>query len=268
MGIYPQPNAWQCGPFALKHALLALGIVAHEDELAALARATVHGADEDDLARAARRLGCHLETERWRAADPARQALVGWLTRRRPVLLCIEQWNHWVTVVGVDDDAFIVLDTRFAGVFLLLPWSDLERLWRYQPRGRRRAPLYDLHPLLPRGEVRAWARFSRSRAAYLRRPENRDLARGWADYVAPLLDVSCPPATQAQLSTPFVELLGRHRPALLDGSGAHADADRARRRLLHVGFVADTYALEVAPDLEPQAVATVARLVQAVDEAA
>ena len=24
-GFYPQPNEWTCGPFALKHALLALG---------------------------------------------------------------------------------------------------------------------------------------------------------------------------------------------------------------------------------------------------
>lgn len=265
MGIYPQPNAWQCGPFALKHALLSLGIVAHEDELATLARAGVHGADEADLARAARRFGCRLETERWRAAEPARDALIGWLRRRRPVLLCTEQWNHWVTVVGVDDDAFVVLDTRFAGVFLLLPWPELEPLWRYRPRGRGRAPLYDLHPLLPPGEGRAWARFSRARAAYLRRPENRDLARQWADYVAPLLDVSCPPGPQAQLSTPLVDLLGRHRLALL---ATLASADRARRRFLHVRFVAETYALEIAPDIEPRAVATVARLVQAVDEAA
>jgi len=28
MGFSPQPNRWQCGPFALKHALVMLGILA------------------------------------------------------------------------------------------------------------------------------------------------------------------------------------------------------------------------------------------------
>ena len=37
MGIYPQPNIWQCGPFALKHALVTLGVLKDEREISKLA---------------------------------------------------------------------------------------------------------------------------------------------------------------------------------------------------------------------------------------
>jgi hypothetical protein len=54
-GFYPQPNEWTCGPFALKHALLALGRMVDADDIAATAR--THwgsGTNEIQLARAAR----------------------------------------------------------------------------------------------------------------------------------------------------------------------------------------------------------------------
>ena len=50
MGIYPQPNLWQCGPFALKHALVALGILRDEKDISRLAGTHWwHGTDEIQL---------------------------------------------------------------------------------------------------------------------------------------------------------------------------------------------------------------------------
>jgi len=56
-----------------------------------------------------------------RRYDPevARQALVRFLARGLPNLLCIEQWNHWVTAVGADGDRFVVLDSRDTDVVRL-----------------------------------------------------------------------------------------------------------------------------------------------------
>ena len=54
-GFYPQPNEWTCGPFALKHALLALGRMVDVTQIASTAR--THwwsGTNEIQLARAAR----------------------------------------------------------------------------------------------------------------------------------------------------------------------------------------------------------------------
>ena len=60
-GFYPQPNEWTCGPFALKHALLALGRMVDVTLIASTAR--THwwsGTNEIQLARAARAFECDL----------------------------------------------------------------------------------------------------------------------------------------------------------------------------------------------------------------
>jgi hypothetical protein len=262
MGIYPQPNAWQCGPFALKHALLTLGIVEHERKLTRLSGANEYGADETELARAAQHCGCDLLTVRCRVPGQAREELLRWLARQVPVLLCIEQWNHWVTVAGFDEGAFVLLDSRELGVFRLVPWETLEAVWGY--RTRRGTALYDLHPVVPARGARAWARFSRARAEYLRRSRNRDLAHGWAAYLAPLLDIAPVRLPQAELTVPLIEVLSREQDALLataQGAEGGGPPDRARRRMGHVRFVADTYALEVSPDLEEAAVGILQNLI-------
>jgi hypothetical protein len=157
MGFYDQPNSWQCGPFALKHGLLAYGIFAHEDAIADAAGSTeAHGTDEHQLCRVALEHGCVMQVERFRSAFTARRALTRLLTDHTPVLLCIDQWDHWVTAVGADDTHLVVLDSHYDTVVRLEPWEPylrrigyLHRPWRWGPR----LAWYDLHPLLARGET-------------------------------------------------------------------------------------------------------------------
>ena len=49
-GFYPQPNEWTCGPFALKHALLALGRMVDVGLYVASHRCGGVAADDDDSA--------------------------------------------------------------------------------------------------------------------------------------------------------------------------------------------------------------------------
>ena len=59
MGLYPQPNQWQCGPFALKHALIPLGIFAEERTITRLSGSHWwNGTDEIQLGKAAKYFGC------------------------------------------------------------------------------------------------------------------------------------------------------------------------------------------------------------------
>jgi hypothetical protein len=254
MGIYPQPNAWQCGPFALKHGLLALGVVAHERALTRASGATQTGADERALARAAGRWGCALPTVRRRSAARARASLVERLEARQPVLVCVEQWSHWATVVARDGDAFVVLDSREAGVFRVMTWGQLGPALAYHTRGGR---LYDLHPLVPRRRPLAWGRFSARRAAYLQRASNRDLAYAWGGYLGSLLAVSRPASAQTELTVPLAGVIRREARAFgREWPAPSPELRRAvRRRLTHAGFVAETYDLQVAPDGESLALA-------------
>jgi hypothetical protein len=157
MGIYDQPNSWQCGPFALKHGLLAHGVFVHEEDITKVAGTTeTDGTDDRQLARAAQAFGGVLECRRFRTAIGARRALARLLAAQVPVLLCVDQWDHWVTAVGADAEHVAVLDSHYDTVVRLEPWGPLVRRIRYRdPHGSwvHRLPVYDLHVLAVRGET-------------------------------------------------------------------------------------------------------------------
>jgi hypothetical protein len=265
MGFSPQPTDWQCGPYALQYALLALAIPCDAAALTRASGATEQGADERDLDRAARRYGCVLSGERWAAADDARTALRAHLSRRTPVLLCVDQWNHWIVAVGADGDAVIVFDSRQADVVQIVDWNGL--LARVVYRAAFGATLYDLHPLVPRRVPTARAEFSRARAEFLRRPSSRALRCSWEHYVRALVPLARPPGPQAEWTVLLGNVVREYTPRVLADSTA-AERGPLRAHLRHAAFVADTYALEVGPDQTALALAAVRGLANALLRAA
>jgi hypothetical protein len=151
--IYAQPNSWQCGPFALKHALLMYGCVAHEDELARLAGSTESvGTDELGLERALRPFGGTLKIVRRRTRRGARAHLERWLARGVPVLLCVDQWDHWITAVADLKHHVALFDSHFDNaVFRAEPWDRLLDRMVFRRRwlqGAWTSSVWDLHPVL------------------------------------------------------------------------------------------------------------------------
>jgi hypothetical protein len=254
MGIYPQANSWQCGPFALKYALLTLGIFVDEDAVARAAGSTEHGTDEADLARATRRFGCQFGMFRYHEPEAAREELAFHLGSGIPALLCIEQWNHWITAVKEEAGEFVLFDSRERSVVRVVPWDLLEEKWVYrEPAHAGSGVFYDLHPVVPRKPHGARANFTRARALALRQRENRQLALAWATYGERLLAVASPRTEQFEFGVPFGEFIGQCKERLLGSVGAlEADANRDATRLFleQLRFVADTYDLLVRPDQE------------------
>lgn len=244
MGFHTQPTEWQCGPFALTHALLTLGIVADEDVVTQVSGATEEGADERDLARAAARFGCRMPWERAYSVVEARQRLATHLRAATPVLLCVDQWSHWVTAAGMDDDTVVLLDSRERSVFQTVPWPVLQARLAY--RIRRERVCYDLHPVMSTRPVPR-ARFSIPRVEFLLSAEHRDLGRAWATYLAALLPVSQMPGAQTEWTLAIGDALREHAAALLSGLPTRG-ALRSHRHLSHAAFVADTHALEAPAD--------------------
>jgi hypothetical protein len=247
-GFYPQPNDWLCGPFALKHALWLLGIQADEREIAKTAGTDATGTDEAELARAAHDYGCELHTVRRRDPHSAARDLESYLTRDVPVLLCIEQWDHWVVVACEDDGIFVVVDSRTPVLFRLVPWELLQRLLVYHEGGRGRH-LYDLHPLVPRERARRAPALTVERARFLREWDNRDVVRDWHGFLADVREAFGD--TQEPGVTPGV-FFGRYEPALLDAVTPTNEAGQrseARRILRAMRFVADAYGWTVPSDM-------------------
>jgi len=263
MGLYPQPNNWQCGPFALKHALIMLGIVADENRVSRLAGASWWaGADEIKLGRAAKAYDCELKMVRRKNSLRARRELLLALRRGHPCLLCVENWNHWVTVVGAEKGKLIYVDSRKHPVVRVATWPQLRRKWQYLERNgrsrRQRDTLFDLHPVIPSFRVKTKARFSLNRARYLRRPENRQFASQWNEYFDDLSAICKPRTPQSRKVIPVGELLRRHGTMIrseIDYWHGNIDKKKIEKVMKNLRIVAETYDFVVPMDQEKRAIA-------------
>ncbi len=263
MGIEPQPNLWQCGPFALKHALIALGIFADEKTITRIAGTrSKNGTDEEQLNRAARHYECDLPMIRRHDPEVARKELIGYLRRRVPVLLCINDWNHWATVVKAEDGSFILLDSQEKAVLKILTWSQLKSRWVHKEQDEfdknHFESLYDLHPVIPKFRVQTKAGFSIARARYLRRPENIRIARFWDQYLADLMTIAKPRTPLSRKVITLGEFLRRHeRMIVQEVDFWHGEVKRRRafKILKNLHFVADTYGLVIHDEDEKRAIA-------------
>jgi hypothetical protein len=267
-GFYPQPNDWTCGPYALKHALVALGRMVEADDIAATAR--THwwsGTDEIRLARAAREFECDLVLERRRDAEEARKLLVEHLRQQTPVLLCVDDWAHWITVVRTEERRFVVIDSELDPVLSIHTWPELRRRWRYHDveYDKDHPPvLYDLLAVEPRFPGAIKADFSVDRVKFLRRRENRMLALHWNEYLEDLLEVCRPPSVRIAEPLSMGEFLRRHQELLVSRVVHwHGDVQRAEieRVLRNLRFVSETYGLVVPSAATRRAVADLAILV-------
>jgi hypothetical protein len=267
-GFYPQPNDWTCGPFALKHALVALGRAVEATDIAATAK--THwwsGTDEIRLARAAREVECDLVLERRRDAEQARKLLVKYLREGTPVLLCVDDWAHWITVVRSEGSRFVVIDSNSDPVLRVMTWTQLRSWWRYYDTDYDKEDppiLFDLMAVVPRFRTRVKADFSVERVKFLRRPENKHLALHWNEYLEDLLAICRPPSTRVLSPLSMGEFLRRHQELLVSRlvfwHGA-VGREEVLRVLRDLRFVSETYGLVIPASASRRAVADLAILV-------
>ena len=262
MGIHPQPNLWQCGPFALKHALITLGILAEEKAITKIAGTrSLYGTDDAQLARATRSFDCDMLMVRRHDPEGARRELIRHLRRGIPALLCVFEWSHWVAVVKAEGGRFILLDSHDDAVLTILTWSELKNRWVYLEQDEydkeHWETIYDFHPVVPRFRVRTKARFSVTRARYLRRSENRSLSRLWDHYVSDLMTICKPRTSLSRKVISLGEFFRRHEQVILDQVDYwHGGIDRhsAFKILQNMHFVADTYGLVIHEEDEKRTI--------------
>ena len=265
MGLYPQPNKWQCGPFALKYALIMLGRFVDEKEISRIAGTHWwNGTDEIKLARAARAYDCEMKMIRRKTSFRAKRELLRILKEGCPALLCVDAWNHWITVVAAERGKFITIDSRQAPVVCIDTWTTLKKRWVYSERDpddpTQRLKLYDLHPVIPHFRVRTKASFSLKRAHYLRRPENKAFAGCWDEYFTDLMHICTPRSPRTEKVFSMGELLRRHggmiREQISFWHGA-VSRDRVEKIMRNMQFVAGTYDLVVRVKDEKRAITAI-----------
>ncbi|MFA6438296.1 MAG: hypothetical protein WCX28_03230, partial [Bacteriovoracaceae bacterium] len=147
-------------------------------------------------------------------------------------------------------------------VLQILSWHQLKKIWVYNESDENdpehHETIYDFHPVVPRFRVSTKAKFSVARAKFLRRPENRLLARLWDEYVEDLLNL-CRPRTVLSIKVfSLGEFLRRHQEMIVDqvvfwhGKVERSDANKI---LSNMHFVADTYGLVIHEEDEKRAIA-------------
>jgi hypothetical protein len=266
--MYQQSSSYECGPYALKHALQMLGVFTDERRLGAIAGTCGAGTDEVQLGRAAARVGCDLPMVR--ATDPsgARRVLDAQLARGTPALLCVDQWDHWIAVVGGDENRYSVLDSADPAVVSVMPWPTLVTRWGYREPGAAglQSTYYDVHPVVLRGKAPAGGALGADTAALLRQPHHRQLVRDWPVYSRALLSLAAAaaPGNGEPTAVALADLLAEQRHRLLDLAAGRRLARRlaAAAELERVRLVARTYGLRVLREKSRPVLLGVAELVR------
>lgn len=141
-----QSREYTCGPVCLQNALRAIGVRVGEKRLAAMCGCCAEGTDEANLVGAIEALGLTPAVISTSNVGEARRQLRDALLGGAPVLLCVDEWNHWITVIGVlgaaGDWRAVVIDSsrvtynRAENGVHVVRASRLLRRWR---AGRRTA---------------------------------------------------------------------------------------------------------------------------------
>lgn len=151
-----QASNFTCGPAAVVNALQALGIRLTEAEVVELAGTTKNGTDERGIMRALRHLGYDVEELDTYDSDEAWEWLRAQLGGVRPVILCVENFEHWTSVVSMFGERVVYVDSqsglrgnREENGVRFLTRRGLTRIWGKRGRGRRRR-YYALSIVKPR----------------------------------------------------------------------------------------------------------------------
>ncbi|MBN1302232.1 MAG: hypothetical protein JW995_13535 [Melioribacteraceae bacterium] len=256
MSFYPQPNSYQCGPFALKHALVMLGIFKDEDNIGIAAGSTWWGGtDEIGLARAARKYNCKMKYIQSSNPDDARRALNEMLKKRIPCILSVNNWGHWLTVVYYSRGKYVVIDSELDHVVAILSPSQLVKKWRYKDK-HEGITSYDGYALIPKFKVYTRAKFTIEKAIELMYEKNKTLATNWDEYFTDVTSIGKPRTKLTVNYITFSEFLRRnelsltHKVANWHGMPQYSEL---KRILQNMKFVADVYDIIIPTEDEKKA---------------
>lgn len=263
MSFYPQPNKYQCGPFALKYALVMLGVFAGEKSIARIAGSTWwHGTDEIGLSIAAKYYDCRLKYFRREIGEDAIKVLIQHLKRGYPCILSVDKWGHWITVTNWQQGKFIFIDSSKPKVINVYSAKQLISRWKYiDPDDEFKS--FDGYALIPYFKPRTRAKFTLAKARYVMQKKNSDLAKHWDTYFNDLIAI-CKPRTATSIHTiSFGEFLRRYEKMIIEevvywhGIPTY---NELRKIVDKMKFIADVYNLIIYIDEHKKALVDITSL--------
>ena len=263
MSFYPQPNKYQCGPFALKYALVMLGIFASEKSIAKRAGSTWwFGTDEIGLARAAKYYDCRLKYFRRETGKDAIKVLIQHLKKGYPCILSVDNWEHWLTVINWQQGKFILIDSIKNRVINIYTTRQLTRRWKYLDPDDEFIS-FDGYAVIPNFKTKTRAKFTLAKANYVMQAKNRELAKHWDTYFNDLISI-CKPRTATSIHTiSFGEFLRRYEKMIIQevaywhGNPTHGELKKVIDKM---EFIANVYNLVIYIDEHKKALVDITGL--------
>ncbi|RMD48256.1 MAG: hypothetical protein D6830_07180 [Ignavibacteria bacterium] len=263
MSFYPQPDRYRCGPFALKYALVMLGVFKSERDISITAGSTWWaGTDEIGLAKAARRYKCKLKYFHSDNRDDARKLLNKELKKNLPVILSVNNWEHWCTVVNFTKGKYIVIDSELDKVISVESPKTLLGRWKYtDPDTKKKS--YDGYSVVPKFKVQTKAKFTLEKAHALMLDTNEGLAKKWDAYFNDLIAI-CKPRNKKMINyITFNDFLRRNENTIIrkvadwHGEPTYAELKKITQNMK---FVANVYDLVIPLDEEKKALIDITTL--------
>lgn len=262
MSFYPQPNKYSCGPFALKYALVMLGIFKDEKVIAKMAGSSWWaGTDEIGLARAAKKLNCKMNYFRSDNAEEALDLLIRELDKGLPCILSVNNWGHWLTVLNYQENRYIIVDSGQEKVVEILSPLQLLKRWKYSDADNFIS--FDGYSISPQFNVTTKAVFTLAKARAVMYKKNESLARKWDSYFNDMIHICRPRNSNSGYFFSVNDFLRRYETTLVKKiSFWHGSPNSAElKRILHnMQFVAEVYDLVIYEEDEKKALIDFASL--------
>lgn len=189
MSFYPQPSDYQCGPFALKYALVMLGVFLDEDKIGITAGSTWWaGTDEIGLAKAAKEYKCKMKYFTEYSSKKAFALLNRELKKGHPCLLSVKNWEHWATVVSFSKGKYILLDSENKKVISIFTPNQLSKFWEYY-YDEEDYYSFDGYAIVPKFKVNSRAKLTLDEAKQVLYKKNEMMALKWDQYFNDLISI-------------------------------------------------------------------------------
>jgi len=131
-----QQKPYWCGPASLQNAFRCLGKKISQRAIAEACETSLEGTDEFALQRGITALGFRFQQYSGNWSASAHSWICSRINHNGPVLLCIDDWTHWVAVVSYFPGSYLVIDPartkscRAENHAIVLSVKALDRRWR------------------------------------------------------------------------------------------------------------------------------------------
>lgn len=256
MSFYPQPNKYQCGPFALKYALVMLGRFESENEIGMRAGSNWwYGTDEIGLAKAAKYYDCKMKYFRRERGPDALKALTDHVKKGYPCILSVDNWEHWFTVVNYQQQKFIVTDSFLDKVIRIYTPNQLLRRWKFFDDESEEVS-YDGYAIIPQFKISSKAKVTLNQAKFVMDKRNQNLAKRWDTYFNDLIEICHPRHANTTHLISFRDFLRRFEKTLIKRvvhwHGTPTTSE-LKKILKNFQFIADVYDLVIHADEQKKA---------------